>query len=1338
MKYTGNLNLKKPEGTDIVNIDDLNENIDILDLAVAGKVDKVAGKGLSDENFTTVEKNKLAGIATGANNYTHPANHPASIIIQDASNRFVTDTEKANWNAKETPAGAQTKVDAHANNTTTAHGATSAATANKIIIRDAVGRAKVAAPSAADDIARKDTVDAVQTNLTSHANLTTTAHGGIVPSSDVVTMAMANKILKLNANAKLPASITGDADTLDTYHAGNAAGNIPINNGTLNTNLNAQKLNGQLAAYYTNAANINIADSDGNFSAKKVENAIADLGNQIMKEFKSSVTLPHGISVLNVEESGLLRPKFVGRQLINLLGRDGNCENITGVWLSSNSAMSLLNNGIKAAQTGSTSYGISSTKSYPINNTKYYIASASITNLFSSARDAKIYVRRGSDVVSFKSGTAISINPNETKQVIVKIQPSDIGTETSIYVYPYAYGTNNGESVIFDNIMLCEILPADYNLNDEELLAKYPYVNSFQCVQNPAIRVEGENLLPPFNQWNLHANAKLSEPYTFVLDATANSQWTNTGAGSIKVIPGQKYSFSCNAPTGTLFRAATYDKNGIYVASIGDLVSSGGKIRGTLTIPAGIYSLSCNLGNNTDITGSLTFSNPILVVGDVIPTEFKPYNPSYLYLQTPLYEGETLEKIDGQWMRTKKWEKKVLNASLAYSQVGRYTGYNRVKVAGIAPGHAGSSTINTIAVKYDGKLLPHSGSGNPGAGDFRLLLDTDLYITIPNVDSGWADSYAPTPDEIKAYFMGWKMCNSIIGRTTPYNGTGTKGWVAFDKSAADGGTLTDGIDFFTVTPPSILAPNTKTKSYVLHYQLLNPIIETVPSEGQLVLHEGVNQVEVFEGVVFREIVNPTINVASYNYYGINTKVGSSYAVDTGFNALPMTIYDIYKNGRENTSQWTIAKSPTSINWHNGLGACISKFDFDPSAQYSVTYLAVSEEFTASLLFVDAIYDANIKSIVDSLVSKASDVGVRIGALEQVFTSVSNGKNEIATAITDKGIPASSSESFASLAGKIGNLTSGISDNIDKYLMYPDITDIGYAQRIDYSANYNYYDLQITKDDYIVYLLKYYNHQSYTIRMAHPDIRAAIWSYDTEIPSARLVLDSLENCYVLGSNSGIGALYFKKYNKNGSLLVNKTYSLSNCGEVRYIHIHELSNRIYAVLRYVILTYDLNGNLISYMLVPSNEFGMSSLDVSGKYLYVINYNKIIVFNTEILAFTGWQFVFETHPVSLVAGEDDYVYARNTYNLYKIKQGAGTQVWYTPGAGSYGDMCITPCSKLLCFNSGSTRVYNMNGLFLFNAKFDRIYANYVPHKAMVFSADGSYLHYAFVKFNKWKIKI
>lgn len=110
MQTTGNLGLKKPEGTDIVDIADLNGNMDILDNAVTGKVDKVTGKQLSTNDYTTVEKTKLAGVATGATNYTHPATHPPAIIAQDASNRFVTDAEKTAWNAKAGTAVATTAM----------------------------------------------------------------------------------------------------------------------------------------------------------------------------------------------------------------------------------------------------------------------------------------------------------------------------------------------------------------------------------------------------------------------------------------------------------------------------------------------------------------------------------------------------------------------------------------------------------------------------------------------------------------------------------------------------------------------------------------------------------------------------------------------------------------------------------------------------------------------------------------------------------------------------------------------------------------------------------------------------------------------------------------------------------------------------------------------------------------------------------------------------------------------------------------------------------------------------------------------------------------------------
>jgi len=57
------------------------------------KVDKVTGSSL----IADTEITRLLGLS----NYTHPANHPPSIITQDASNRFVTDAEKTIWNAKQ-------------------------------------------------------------------------------------------------------------------------------------------------------------------------------------------------------------------------------------------------------------------------------------------------------------------------------------------------------------------------------------------------------------------------------------------------------------------------------------------------------------------------------------------------------------------------------------------------------------------------------------------------------------------------------------------------------------------------------------------------------------------------------------------------------------------------------------------------------------------------------------------------------------------------------------------------------------------------------------------------------------------------------------------------------------------------------------------------------------------------------------------------------------------------------------------------------------------------------------------------------------------------------------
>ena len=73
----------------------VNSAVTADNVAWSGVTGKPVTVTTSTEGFmSATDKVKLDGIATNANNYTHPATHPPSIIAQDASNRFMTDAER--------------------------------------------------------------------------------------------------------------------------------------------------------------------------------------------------------------------------------------------------------------------------------------------------------------------------------------------------------------------------------------------------------------------------------------------------------------------------------------------------------------------------------------------------------------------------------------------------------------------------------------------------------------------------------------------------------------------------------------------------------------------------------------------------------------------------------------------------------------------------------------------------------------------------------------------------------------------------------------------------------------------------------------------------------------------------------------------------------------------------------------------------------------------------------------------------------------------------------------------------------------------------------------------
>ena len=82
MRLTTNLGLKKPEGTDVVNIDDFNYNADILD----AKVKEIS--------------NKLSSISTNAKNtsFDNSSNGMVATNVQDAIEENKTSVQNANSN----------------------------------------------------------------------------------------------------------------------------------------------------------------------------------------------------------------------------------------------------------------------------------------------------------------------------------------------------------------------------------------------------------------------------------------------------------------------------------------------------------------------------------------------------------------------------------------------------------------------------------------------------------------------------------------------------------------------------------------------------------------------------------------------------------------------------------------------------------------------------------------------------------------------------------------------------------------------------------------------------------------------------------------------------------------------------------------------------------------------------------------------------------------------------------------------------------------------------------------------------------------------------------------
>ncbi|MFC4600673.1 hypothetical protein [Cohnella hongkongensis] len=719
--------------------------------------------------------------------------------------------------------------------------------------------------------------------------------------------------------------------------------------------------------------------------AKNAVGAISEVYDHLSEKPPQPITLTSGVQIVQGGDvPAILHPTIKGRTLVNLLGRDGNCEDLSK-WAKTGgtSATTALdsnnkvygNNSIKFTWNGTTQVwtALSQNITSLINPSNYYIALGDVKN--GNATWVKIgFLKNGNityyDTMNISDSSRFNLS-------YARVGPNELSDMTSMDLFLVINVSGSGQFANFDGIRLYEVSQADYDaiptMSRKQVAAKYPYVDEMKHVNAVYIENKGKNLLPPFSEWTLNANAVTTDNYSFLLNSTGTSQ---SSPRDVDVVPGETYTF--NLETNGQVSIYGLDDDGALIQPA--YKSTDSPLPFTLVVPeevkrVRIYPTSGSLG-----VGTFSFTNPMLNLGPE-SLLFEPQKPSYLYLPDcnlrSNIDGSIADRLytDGQGKPrvTRRFREVVLDGSMDWAFETDHAGYKRVRASSIKR-QVDSDATNAISIKYDGKILQLNSSA-PTMGDQVSFLGSGSYISIADTDSGWGESYTPTADEIKAYFNGWRMYS--VPNYTKYT-SGTKYWAKIYTGTGTPNTSSDGSipivwgSGTTVLPTEINNDPTFTP-YRLMYQLAQSVDEPVTYEGSLMLHEGDNQVEVGTGGVVREAANP-IFYSTTNDYLINNISFISSLLSKRTNS----ILALYKNGI-----WDRAGLTKTLGaWNGNEGVRIPSANYDPTAAYSVTYLAL-DSYTLGIApqKISAEYAPNIRESVESLVRELVEARTETSVLQ---------------------------------------------------------------------------------------------------------------------------------------------------------------------------------------------------------------------------------------------------------------------------------------------------------------------------------------------------------------------
>ncbi|WCR27029.1 hypothetical protein L3476_28320 [Paenibacillus thiaminolyticus] len=703
-----------------------------------------------------------------------------------------------------------------------------------------------------------------------------------------------------------------------------------------------------------------------------------------------ALTFRPGYQIVESEHDAPFRlGEIKGRTRINLLG---NGANSLETWASTRTTCTKQKEFIKVTPVKEMTYDIYFENTGQITTTggRYYVlvAEAYCENAMTSLR-AIAFSHVNGEVVADEVGLPIGgeapgsaflafKTPDNSASLLCRIQV--LNKEASSYNVP------DNATVYFRDYRTYEITATDYDaiakMTPEQVAERYPYVDSMTNVTNPYAIVTGGNLLPPFYHMGAVNGAIVDIKSDYEIDLTTKSTIQFVGLGNMKA-KHKTYRIDFDS-MGTDVKC--YFNEQIAIDSLPirqhEIDASGGTIEiGDDTKYIGVFF------GNISATGSFKVKNPMLIT-DTEPKPFIPQQHSMLAFETELaanpVDGSNPDTLfmgdDGLPYVLEKWGKVDLDGSHVWKRHSTQNDFKVLSANDCVPNNSSPADEDDygrlFVTKYNGSLLTVNDKPinveNWGFSDVTRIFTSNAYISVHNNESGWGGNYNPTQDEIKAYFLGWRMYDSST-LSLPYNRTDGqhKAWAKiYCGVGIDGGIGVKGSE--TLTLPTVMN-DMGYSPYRLQYLKAKPTVEPVRNyELGATLRAGSNMVEVGSGIVIREKATPSVNIG-WGHAVINRIDG----INGPLKYMARNFYGIYRNTNRDHN-W-IQLDSTQEPYAYGLSAARKEVQyFDPTVIYHVTYTMLNPTIAAPIRGTVA---ANLRGTVTELMQDVGDIGRRLSVVE---------------------------------------------------------------------------------------------------------------------------------------------------------------------------------------------------------------------------------------------------------------------------------------------------------------------------------------------------------------------